>query len=107
MGVTVKRKRAAEAALMLAARRLRAWVLDHAAEVDRLGSEHVPRLDLETVDGEALALFGEQAFFAFEIRVLDGVDHARRGHEVPLVAGQRSEGHTSELQSLMRTSYAV
>src|SRR3546814_8755347 len=29
------------------------------------------------------------------------------GPEVPLVAGVRSEEHTSELQSLMRISYAV
>src|SRR3546814_5228795 len=33
---------------------------------------------------------------------------ARRGeHEHPAVIGQRSEEHTSELQSLMRISYAV
>src|SRR3546814_4369668 len=39
----------------------------------------------------------------------DGSGHrAHQGaHEVPGGAPQRSEEHTSELQSLMRTSYAV
>src|SRR3546814_10629359 len=42
---------------------------------------------------------------------LDRVAHARGGQPVVLVAdaahGRRSEEHTSELQSLMRISYAV
>src|SRR3546814_9523303 len=43
-----------------------------------------------------------------ELRTLD-VDHQRLRHRAPDVPpqGDRSEEHTSELQSLMRTPYAV
>src|SRR3546814_1654281 len=40
-------------------------------------------------------------------RHLDRVDEARGRRAQPLVCHQRSEEHTSELQSLMRISYAV
>src|SRR3546814_1389091 len=39
--------------------------------------------------------------------VVRGADRRRAGGPLPLRSGQRSEEHTSELQSLMRNSYAV
>src|SRR3546814_10865734 len=45
---------------------------------------------------------------AGEARVLVATDRSlRRGEHAAAVADQRSEEHTSELQSLMRISYAV
>src|SRR3546814_9940794 len=43
--------------------------------------------------------------FGYRKHPLTGVGHFHEG--VDLAANQRSEEHTSELQSLMRTSYAV
>src|SRR3546814_2556147 len=40
-------------------------------------------------------------------RIHNGVAHHRRGHGEQDQAADRSEEHTSELQSLMRISYAV
>src|SRR3546814_7884575 len=40
-------------------------------------------------------------------RAADGKTQQRRGRDLAPFGGQRSEEHTSELQSLMRISYAV
>src|SRR5690242_6375175 len=68
---------------------LRAGVLEEAAEVERLGGEIVPHLELDAVDLEADAGLGEDPVVALEIAVLDGVDLHRVGGEIP---GRRRAG---------------
>src|SRR3546814_5942104 len=68
---------------------------DHAREADRAGERGSKRA---TRDAEAR----EGAEAEDQHGVEDDVEHDREDHET-----QRSEEHTSELQSLMRTSYAV
>src|SRR3546814_3180673 len=59
--------------------------------------------------GDFTALFKEMAGRPVTIRLLDPPLHEFLPHEDAAVAevAKRSEEHTSELQSLMRTSYAV
>src|SRR3546814_3584264 len=54
----------------------------------------------------------DQRRFARTVRAKQAVDAARREHQIDTLqhdraVGERSEEHTSELQSLMRISYAV
>src|SRR3546814_8716206 len=77
----------------------------------RSAGRHIPqtaavRADLVSEDDPAEVIFPKPAEFQLEIDQAnaDRREHAR--HEV-VHADRRSEEHTSELQSLMRISYAV
>src|SRR3546814_6856862 len=62
----------------------------------RLAAVAVERLD------DDLAVLGKEG-----ARLLEAARHQRRRHELGKIEHERSEEHTSELQSLMRISYAV
>src|SRR3546814_6913633 len=78
-----------------AARRGRLWRVDRGRVAADRENRHVPTRPVEIVD--ILAFDGAAAVADFDVGALA----ARRGD-----GGQRSEEHTSELQSLMRISYA-
>src|SRR3546814_9757847 len=67
-------------------------------------------LDVRLDDGSRITLAGLHTIAEERLRVLDGDALARLsrdGHLEPIYMAVRSEEHTSELQSLMRNSYAV
>src|SRR3546814_6413396 len=66
----------------------------------RIGS--VRRCIVDTIDGE-LAIARSMA----DAPEIDGLVQIQDGRDAGLRPGERSEEHTSELQSLMRISYAV
>src|SRR3546814_1049892 len=53
------------------------------------------------------AVTGNQVGRRFGILLHMGIDRCRQARDILIVAENRSEEHTSELQSLMRISYAV
>src|SRR3546814_5222182 len=65
------------------------------ARVRRVAAEHRAGADLAVADDQTEAAFGAFA------------QHAAGRRMIVRLAGLRSEEHTSELQSLMRISYAV
>src|SRR3546814_4020908 len=76
----------------------------HRVELERLGEVEMARL------GKGLHLLVEQAFQVVKRRIAFGqVAEARiaRIALIAMLAAPRSEEHTSELESLMRISYAV
>src|SRR3546814_7119187 len=72
--------------------------VDHVAHHDGVGAE---RQRLVVVEPQRL---GDQVL---DDAATGGVPPERRAHRPSVVQRARSEEHTSELQSLMRTSYAV
>src|SRR3546814_2266528 len=89
------------------------------AEVDALRLPHefvdlaerlAKLVELREVDArEVLALIDEHPGLVLKALALivDLLERPRGGEQVLPIIGRRSEEHTSELQSLMRTSYAV
>src|SRR3546814_3682350 len=68
------------------------------AELDAIGGA-ARRLAPRVSDGERLAIIGQHRSGRHRLGLTEALDQAN--------ARQRSEEHTSELQSLMRISYAV
>src|SRR3546814_2574676 len=87
----------------------------------RAGDHHLRRVDIAAAERLHVAMLpggefglGEKILPADEIPVIDMIferDHVLAGGEIGKISlgrrAGRSEEHTSELQSLMRTSYAV
>src|SRR3546814_5192154 len=80
-------------------RRFRAHLLDPIGADDDLGA-----LARIVVDDEIVLLVGDRAVARAD---LGHVAHDIVGHDLAVPDHLRSEEHTSELQSLMRISYAV
>src|SRR3546814_4067763 len=89
----------------------------HAAEAERLRGMVAVEREVDAVAGGAAQRVGidPSRGVTCTLRIVDeglgpaGPPPAGRGHDGALqvgVAGQRSEEHTSELQSIMRISYA-
>src|SRR3546814_3708550 len=90
----------------------------HAAEAERLRGMVAVEREVDAVAGGAAQRVGidPSRGVTCTLRIVDeglgpaSPPHAGRGHDGALqvgIAGQRSEEHTSELQSIMRISYAV
>src|SRR3546814_2511412 len=66
---------------------------------------------METSFGRALLICGQREFYVAGQRVDAGVGvwipHSPRSKQIAQCVAERSEEHTSELQSLMSISYAV
>src|SRR3546814_1175086 len=83
--------------------RLRLEAGRHKAVKARLEFRH--RFPLLAIQKLHIALQSEEVLAAIKNDALPG--QAGRGYDIAQRADQRSEEHTSELQSLMRISYAV
>src|SRR3546814_10232351 len=84
--------------------RARKWREDHCAARDRAGRDHAPAGDVHAARPGAVRVPAQRRQGSVRPGDERGADLARAGGAGE---GRRSEEHTSELQSLMRISYAV